>query len=230
MRRREHLCLLLAAGLSLGVHAAAAVWLSYLPPVVDGLNQPPTQLVRLSLNTPRTATPAAVPEPLPEAAAAPVQRMPPPRPAPRPRPVPQRKQPAHTLPPPEPVTVAALPAESVKSVQLTQPDSLEVQQATAAIATAAAAESYLARLLAHIDSHKFYPRGARQRGQEGDVHIRFYLLQDGGIRALDISGANRQLRKAAERAVQSALPLPQPPATINLDEQVSFSMQFRLKG
>jgi len=230
VRRREHLCLLLAAGLSLGVHAAAAVWLSYLPPVVDGLNQPPTQLVRLSLNTPRTVTPAAVPEPPPEAAAAPVQRMPPPKPAPRPRPVPQRKQPARTLPPPEPVTVAALPAESVKSVQLTQPDSLEVQQATAAIATAAAAESYLARLLAHIDSHKFYPRGARQRGQEGDVHIRFYLLQDGGIRALDISGANRQLRKAAERAVQSALPLPQPPATINLDEQVSFSMQFRLKG
>jgi hypothetical protein len=30
--------------------------------------------------------------------------------------------------------------------------------------------------------------------------------------------------------VQAALPLPQPPASINLHEQVSFSMQFRLKG
>jgi len=230
MRRRERLCLLLAAGLSLGVHAAAAVWLSYLPPAVDGLNQPPTQLVRLSLITPHRATPATVAEPAPEATAAPVQRVPPPRPAPRPGPVPQRKQPARTLPPPEPETVATLPAEAVKSEEPAQPDSLEVQPAVAAVATAAAAETYLARLLAHIDSHKFYPRGARQRGQEGDVHIRFYLLQDGGIRALDISGANRLLREAAERAVQAALPLPQPPAVINLDEQVSFSMQFRLKG
>jgi len=98
------------------------------------------------------------------------------------------------------------------------------------VATAAAAESYLARLLAHIDSHKFYPREARRRGREGDVHVCFYLLQDGGIRALDISGGNRLLRGAAERAVQAALPLPQPPASIDLREQISFTMQFRLKG
>jgi hypothetical protein len=60
--------------------------------------------------------------------------------------------------------------------------------------------------------------------------VKFYLLQDGGIRALDISGGNRQLREAAERAVQAALPLPQPPGSINLQEQVSFSMQYRLKS
>ena len=111
-----------------------------------------------------------------------------------------------------------------------QQDSPEVQQAVSSAATSAAAESYLARLLAHIDSHKFYPRSARRRGQEGDVHVTFYLLQDGGIRALDISGGSRQLREAAERAVQDSLPLPLPPASIKLHEQVSFSMQFRLKG
>jgi protein TonB len=115
-------------------------------------------------------------------------------------------------------------------VESAQQDSPEVQQAVASAATSAAAESYLARLLAHIDSHKFYPRSARRRGQEGDVHVTFYLLQDGGIRTLDISGGSRQLREAAERAVQDSLPLPLPPASIKLHEQVSFSMQFRLKG
>ncbi len=227
MRRRERLCLLLAAGLSVGLHAAAAVWFSYMPPLAEGLNQPPTQVVQLSLVTLRAPTPAAVPDPAPEAMAVPVKRMTRPRPAPRSRPVPQRKQAQRTLPPPEPDTVASLPAVPVESAP---PDSMEVQQAAASVATSPARESYLARLLAHIDSHKFYPRAARRRGQEGDVHVVFYLMQDGGIHALEISGGSRQLREAAERAVQAALPLPQPPAAINLDEQVSFSMQFRLKG
>jgi protein TonB len=227
MRRRERLCLLLAAGLSLGVHAAAAIWFSHLSPSLDGLNQPPTRIVQLSVVTPRTSLPATVPELPPEAAATPAKRVPPPRPAPRPSPVPRRVQPERALPPPEPETVASLPVEPVKSAQQ---DSPEVQQAVSSAATSAAAESYLARLLAHIDSHKFYPRSARRRGQEGDVHVTFYLLQDGGIRALDISGGSRQLREATKRAVQDSLPLPLPPASIKLHEQVSFSMQFRLKG
>jgi protein TonB len=227
MRRRERLCLLLAAGLSLGVHAAAAIWFSHLSPSLDGLNQPPTRIVQLSVATQRTSLPATVPELPPEAAATPAKRVPPPRPAPRPSPVPRRVQPERALPPPEPETVASLPVEPVKSAQQ---DSPEVQQAVSSAATSAAAESYLARLLAHIDSHKFYPRSARRRGQEGDVHVTFYLLQDGGIRALDISGGSRQLRDAAERAIHESQPLPQPPASIDLHEQISFSMQFRLKG
>jgi outer membrane biosynthesis protein TonB len=81
----------------------------------------------------------------------------------------------------------------------------------------------VARLLAHIDTHNFYPRRARRRGQEGDIQVEFYLLQDSGIRALGISGVNRHLRETPERAVQAALP--QPPASVNLQEQVSFSKQ-----
>ncbi|HYQ72079.1 MAG TPA: TonB family protein, partial [Gammaproteobacteria bacterium] len=112
----------------------------------------------------------------------------------------------------------------------TRQENTESPQVAASVATAAAQESYLARLLAHIDSHKFYPRSARRRGQEGDVRVVFYLQQDGSIRALEISGGNRPFREAAARAVQTALPLPLPPASIDLQEQVSFSMQFRLKG
>ncbi len=121
--------------------------------------------------------------------------------------------------------MASLPQEPVAPAR---PESNEIQQPAATAATSSTLESYLARLLAHIDSHKFYPRAARRRGQEGDVHVMFYLLQDGGIRALEISGDNRQLCEAAKHAVQAALP--QLPAPINLHEQVTLSMQFRLKG
>ena len=226
MQLRDRICFLLAAGISLGVHATAAVYITWISPVPDGLNKPPTQTVQLSLITQRPATPATLPAPKPEAAPAPVERKPPPQ-KPRPRPVPARVQPERTQPTPEPETVASLPQEPVTPAR---PESTEIQQAAASAATSSAQESYLARLLAHIDSHKFYPRAARRRGQEGDVHVVFYLLQDGGIRALEVSGASRQLREAAQRAVQTALPMPLPPASVDLHEQVSFSMQFRLKG
>lgn len=223
MKRRDHIYFLLAAGISLGVHATAAVYLTYTAPTA-GLNKPPTQIVQLSLVTQRAATPAVAPEPTPEAAPAPVKPKPP---TPRPKPVAPRVQPKRTLPTPKPETVVSLPVEPVTAAK---PESTQAQQPAAAAATASAQETYLARLLAHIDSHKFYPRSARRRGQEGDIHVMFFLLQDGGIRALEISGGNRQLREAAERAVQAALPLPPPPASINLQEQISFSMQYRLRG
>jgi protein TonB len=225
MKRRDRIYFLLAAGISLGVHATAAVYLTYTAPT-DGLNKPPTQIVQLSLVTQRAAPPTAVPDPVPKAAPAPPKPKPP-TPKPKPKPVAPQVQPKRTPPTPKPETVVSLPVEPVTAAK---PESTQPQQPAAAAATASAQETYLARLLAHIDSHKFYPRVARRRGQEGDVHVKFYLLQDGGIRALDISGGNRQLREAAERAVQAALPLPQPPTSINLQEQVSFSMQYRLKS
>lgn len=224
MQRRDRIYFLLAAGISLGVHATAAVWFTWIPPSADGLNKPPTRIVQISLIAQRTATPTAVPEPTPEATPDPVKRKPP---QPQPRPVPSRVKPERTQPAPLPETVVSLPVEPTAAGK---PETTTQQQPAASTATASAQESYLARLLAHIDSHKFYPRVARRRGQEGDVHVAFYLLQDGSIRALEISGDSRQLCEAAERAVQAALPLPQPPASINLHEQVSFSMQYRLKG
>ena len=224
MQLRDRIWFLLAAGISLGLHAMAAVYFSWISP--GGLNRPATQIVQISLVAQRPVTPPAVPTPAPEAAPAPVKRKPPQR-KPQPRPVPPRVQPERTRPTPESKTVASLPQETVTP---TRPESAEVQQTAASAATSSAQETYLARLLAHIDSHKFYPRSARRRGREGDVQVVFYLLQDGGIRALEVSGASRQLRAAAQRAVQAALPLPQPPASIDLHEQVSFSMQFRLKG
>ena len=220
---RNRTGLLLAASLSLGVHATAAVYISRVAPALDGLERPPTQTVQLSLIAQRPVTPTAIPDPVPEAAPAPLKRKPP---APQPPPKPARIEPERPLPVTEPDTVAALAVEPVT----TRPEMSQATAAASSAATAAARESYLARLLAHIDSHKFYPRTARRRGQEGDVRVAFYLLQDGGIRALEVSGGNRQLREAAERAVHASLPLPQPPGSIDLHEQVSFSMQFRLKG
>ena len=91
-------------------------------------------------------------------------------------------------------------------------------------------ESYLQRLLALIDSHKFYPRSARRRGTEGEIQVAFYLHKDGNISDLQISGGSKILRSAAKQAVQQALSLPPPPESMPLQEPVRFAMVYRLDG
>ena len=91
-------------------------------------------------------------------------------------------------------------------------------------------ESFLARLLAHIDSHKFYPRSARRRGVNGEVQVSFYLLRDGTIRDLQITGSSKVLRQAARQAIHNALSLPHPPEALGLQEPIRFGMIYRLEG
>lgn len=89
-------------------------------------------------------------------------------------------------------------------------------------------ENYLARLLSHIDTHKFYPRSARRRGVIGEVQVSFYLLRDGTIRDLQVTGGSKVLRNAARQAIQNALALPAPPDSLELQVPVSFGMIYRL--
>ena len=91
-------------------------------------------------------------------------------------------------------------------------------------------ENYLARLLSHIDSHKFYPRSARRRGVIGEVQVSFYLLSDGGIRDLQVTGGSKVLRQAARQAIQNALSMPRPPETLGQQEPIRFGMVYRLEG
>ena len=91
-------------------------------------------------------------------------------------------------------------------------------------------ESYLLRMLAHIDNHKYYPRKARRRGIEGEIKIVFYLHKDGSISDLQVSGGSKVLRRAAKKAVQKALALPSPPESMHLQEQIRFGMVYRLDG
>jgi protein TonB len=91
-------------------------------------------------------------------------------------------------------------------------------------------ESYLLRMLAQIDSHKFYPRKARRHGMEGEIRIAFYLHKDGNISDLQVTGGSRVLRRAAKQAVQKALSLPSPPESMHLQERIRFGMVYRLDG
>jgi protein TonB len=221
---------LVAAVISLTVHASAAVYLGqYHAPFA---NQPPSadkvMRIRLAATQPAATTqavpappetrPEPQPPPLHKAAAAHAVRQPrPPQPLIAPRAASSEVR--ETIEPVEKQAVASSPVEA----PLLKPaiDQVTVQKER---------ESYLQRLLAHIDSHKFYPHSARRRGTEGEIQVAFYLCKDGNIRDLQITGGSKVLRTAAKQAMQQALSLPPPPESMPLQEPVRFSMVYRLDG
>jgi len=234
MNRYERSSFIVAAVISITVHATAAVYVGqYDAPFADP-PQSAASVMQISLAPGRPAAPQPAPESKPAPPPIPEPESPPPR-----KPVPKPEVRREPMPEPEPV---------IEPVPVTYevPEITEfVEEQTIASAYTKAAvdkpaldqvvlenerESYLLRLLAHIDSHKFYPRKARHRGMEGEVKVVFYLHRDGSISDLQVTGSSRVLRKAAKQAVQQALSLPLPPASMHLQEQIRFGMVYRLDG
>ena len=90
-------------------------------------------------------------------------------------------------------------------------------------------QDYLARLQAHIEAHKFYPRRARLLGIEGVVGVTFRFDEAGRVRDLAGTGAHRLLNQSAVSSVKRATPLPEPPDSLSLPLTVKFTMRYDLQ-
>jgi protein TonB len=222
-----------AAVISIAVHATAAVYLGHYDAPFADQPQSAASVMQISLAPTRPAAPQPEPilPPIPEP-------EPPPPPLPG-KPVPKPEVRREPLPEPEPVIEPVPVSNAVPETTELVEEPIAASTYTEApvdkpaldqVALANERESYLLRMLAHIDSHKFYPRKARRRGMEGEIKIAFYLRKDGSIRDLQITGGSRVLRRAAKQAVQKALSLPPPPESMHLQEQIRFGMVYRLDG
>ena len=228
MRSYERSGLIIAAGLSIAVHSSALVYFAQYGAQQVREQSAPASVLQISMLRPAQPRPvraAPVSDPVPRRLIRSVPAVPPSAPVLQPAPVSDR------VPRTAPVPAATdNPQESplAKSVAVAGIErEIPVQQPLPA-ARLNVQESYLQQLLAHIDSHKFYPRSARRRGLEGEIEVSFTLLENGNIRDLQVRGGSRILRKAAERAVLSAQPMPAPPDTMKRRDSVSFGMLFRL--
>ena len=90
-------------------------------------------------------------------------------------------------------------------------------------------QEYLQRLLAHIESYKFYPGAARRRSIEGTLDVAFFLDQEGEAYQLTINGGRTVLQRAVRQALNDAQPFPKPPSTLKMNEQIAFSMVYELE-
>ncbi|MEW6645632.1 MAG: TonB family protein [Pseudomonadota bacterium] len=162
----------------------------------------------------------------------------PPAPVPEVKPQPKPPEPPKPRPPkPKPVeprpVKQAVPVEPVAEVE---PEPEPVLDSTPVPVEVAgdpqqleqARRNYLGQLLAHIESHKFYPRAARRRGLQGVIQVSFVLHENGRITDLMLEDGHDLLRRAAEEAMQAALPLPLPPRDVPCPLRVNFGIEFKL--
>ena len=191
-----------------------------------GIKQPIESVTRLSFLAP-TPEPAVVPEVMPEV----IEQKPEKKQLkPVPKPVkkvakkkvvkPVEKVVQEKVSEPEPV-VAAAAAPSVAAVSTPQIDEGLIKRET---------ERYLTEVMAHIEQHKWYPKAARRRGIEGEVHVRFTLFPDGTARQLVVENGPSVLLAAAKQAVEKAVPMPTPPKAIHCPLECEFRMAFNLNA
>jgi periplasmic protein TonB len=157
----------------------------------------------------------APPEPAPpQPAKAEPEPLPPPEPKPRPAkkkgPKAAAKALASSAPAPELPAPAAAVDETPKDAIAAHAGPVPEAAAESGRAEERAREGYLARLLAEIERHKFYPAPARRRSVEGTVRVGFELHPGGRVEGLAAEG-NPLLARAAREALERAEPLPAPP-------------------
>ncbi|WP_157819217.1 energy transducer TonB [Mariprofundus aestuarium] len=132
----------------------------------------------------------------------------------------------------------AEPVQEVVQQQVSEPVAVAQPMAVAAVATPQIDEGlikretqrYLSEVMAHIEQHKWYPKAARRRGIEGEVHISFKLLPDGSTHQLVVEDGPTMLVAAARKAVEKSMPMPTPPAMIDCPLECEFRMRFNLKS
>lgn len=148
---------------------------------------------------------------------------PPPEPQPKPKPKPQPKPKPVTKPKPAPTPVEEPPATEPELAQTPPPPP------TASRRQSDLRNAFLSELMAKIEEHKFYPSVARRRNLQGTIQVRFRLGCRGEVQALEISGEHSLLRKAAGKAIEAAIPLPQIPAEIQCPMRVDYAMAYTLE-
>jgi periplasmic protein TonB len=238
---------------SLMLHAAviAALLVVVTAPLPE---PPPETTIKLVFEQP-PPMPAVHPEPPPPAAEAP----PPPEPAPPPPPPPEPPPPLPEPPPPQlippppeppppppepvrpprppsnPPALRRPPLRPVERAPEAAPPREEVGPETRPPAPAPAApvmdRSWVAAVSAWLASRKTYPELARQRGEEGNVSVRFTVDRYGRVVEAEIvkPSGSALLDEAAQdllrRAVFPAFPADMTQAQITITTMVRYSLR-----
>ena len=152
-----------------------------------------------------------------------------------------REQPKHVMRRPErprapvaeltpaPPRFAELPPAGIPSVQYPTAQPAAAAVGPSRVPEPDAAASYRAMISAWLESHKRYPKSARQRGEEGSAVLRFRLDRSG--RVLDYSYRSTgypDLDAGLDEMMRGAQLPPFPPGITASRIEVSLTMQFNL--
>jgi periplasmic protein TonB len=194
------------------------------PPPVAVQPPPPPQVVE-------QPPPPAVQPPAPPAAQAEIPPPPPPKPErkpePKPRPLPlPRPQPEQQAQPPQ----QAIP-QPMQQLPLPLPSqSPQVASIPSPPPSPTISPDYRTVIGSWLATHKRYPEGARERGEEGRAVLRFRVGRDGRVldAAVVSSSGFADLDAAVVAMMQGAVLPPFPPNMTEPEIEVSVQIRFGL--
>jgi len=134
----------------------------------------------------------------------------------------------HTTTPPAEDTLSKSNSShtpAIRNDKTNQPDLIALEK----LKTLKQKNEYIKRLLIHIEAYKFYPGSARRRSIEGNLHVTFFLSDKGEPDQLSINGGKSILQRAVRQALNDALPFPEPPSSLQLNQRISFNMNYQLQ-
>jgi len=233
---------LCALACALAFHAAlvvGAVRLGWLSP--DDASLPELDMTSVDLSFSETPDETAAPVALPPSVPAKEPPPPPPTPesrTPEPSPIdiPHDPQAAVIPRPAEPRPTDMRPPlpEPPESVRKQEPPPQPQQPVAAALAVPAPSQARIAVDKPPSPRRRIkpeYPRGARQRGEEGDVTLELAISANGTVDGVRIAASCgfAELEQAAVQAVKRARFTPARRGSANVPATVRLTLTFRLK-
>jgi len=106
------------------------------------------------------------------------------------------------------------------------------QESRASKAPKVSPAKWQSKVLAWLNRHKRYPRGAKSRGEQGQVRVSFAINASGSVISARVarSSGNSELDQAALDMVRRASPVPAPPPEIARSRMsLSLPVQFSLR-
>jgi len=187
------------------------------PPVIASRSEEPA-IEEVPKPDPKPRPQRRPPPPKPEAVKPPEPKV---APAPAPAPAPERQT----------TEVAAAPVSPGAVGERVAPGAGSGAAATSGGNPGLEAD-YYARLLAWLEKHKEYPRGAQLRRQQGVAHLRFSIDSTGRVLSyrLERSSGYETLDDAVERMIRRAGQLPPIPAALGKERlDLVVPVQFFLR-
>ncbi len=89
-------------------------------------------------------------------------------------------------------------------------------------------QRFIQKLIQAINENKYYPRRAQRRGIEGDVKVRFTILQNGAISNITILESKAIFQDATIEAIEAISPIKTKNSGFSFPKSFSITLSYRL--
>lgn len=88
---------------------------------------------------------------------------------------------------------------------------------------------FLANLVRRINSNKSYPNSARRRAIQGEVEMRFFLLESGYVKDINLVSGKHIFKRSAIEAIEKSFPVDVDKTLFNFPKEFKITIAYILK-